>query len=357
MSTAILTPQTMKRAQPIITWAQRNGLFFALVILVIYFSTASSHFLTPSNSSVVLLQVSTVGIMAVPGAMLILSGYVDLSVGSVSGLAAVVFGALFQHHVPELLAFFLALGVGLGWGLMNGYLISYIGFSPIIITLGGLAGARGLAEIVTQGFTVFGFGPQFAFLGNGKILAIPVPVWIFAAVFLLGAYAWYQAPYGRHMTAIGADKLAARSLGIAVQRIPFVLYALSGLAAALAGLIVASQLDAGSETIGTGAELDVLTAILLGGVSFYGGRGSLFGVLWGVLFIGVLDNGLVQINISPFFSQFAVGVALGFAAALDVVYQRLDRIQIAEQAEEAADAPDEEPAEEAVLASGGGRQT
>jgi ribose/xylose/arabinose/galactoside ABC-type transport system permease subunit len=355
MTSAFLAPHAMKRVQAVISWAQRNGLFFALVILSIYFSTVSHHFLTASNISVVLLQVSVVGIMAIPGAMLVLSGYVDLSVGSVSGLTAVVFAWLFQVHTPELLAFVLALAAGTGWGVMNGYLISYLGFSPIIVTLGGLAGARGLAEIITQGYTVFGFGPQFAFLGNGKILSLPVPVWIFAVAFLLGAYAWYQAPYGRWMTGTGADRGAARSLGIPVQRIPFILYTLSGFAAALGGLIVASQLDAGSETIGTGAELDVLTAILLGGVSFYGGRGSLFGVLWGVLFIGVLANGLVQINISPFFSQFAVGIALVFAAALDVLYQRLDRVQLAEEAEAAPPTElEEDLLQDTLLPSQGG---
>src|SRR5438105_3506672 len=234
MTSALLAPHAMKRVQAVISWAQRNGLFFALVILSIYFSTVSHHFLAASSISVVLLQVSVVGIMAIPGAMLVLSGYVDLSVGSVSGLTAVVFAWLFQVHTPELLALFLALAAGTGWGVMNGYLISYLGFSPIIVTLGGLAGARGLAEVITQGYTVFGFGRQFAFLG-------------------------------------------------------------------------------------------------------------------------VLANGLVQINISPFFSQFAVGIALVFAAALDVLYQRLDRVQLAEEAEAAPPTElEEDLLQDTLLSSQGG---
>jgi ribose transport system permease protein len=135
------------------------------------------------------------------------------------------------------------------------------------------------------------------------------------------------------MTAIGADRVAARSLGIPVKRIPLVLYVASGFASALGGFILTSELDAASLSIGQGLELEVLTGILLGGVSFLGGRGSLFGVLVGVVFIGALDNGLVVINISPFFAGVATGAALVFAAGLDVFYQRLDQIQIAEAAE------------------------
>ncbi len=133
--------------------------------------------------------------------------------------------------------------------------------------------------------------------------------------------------------AIGAGRTAAQSLGVATRRIPFLLYGVSGLASALGGLILTSQLDAGSLSIGVGLELTVLSAILLGGVSFVGGRGSLFGVLLGVLFIGCLDNGLVQMNVGPYYQRAAVGAALCFAAALDVLYQRLDRIPVPDAAQ------------------------
>ena len=182
---------------------------------------------------------------------------------------------------------------------MNGVLISYLDFSPIIVTLGGFAGARGVAEAITHDTTQFGFGSKFAWLGNGEVVGIPVPAVIFLATFLVGAYVWYEMPVGRHMTAIGADKAAARSLGVGVRRIPLVLYAMSGLAAAAGGLIITSELDGASLSIGVGLELEVLTAILLGGVAFSGGRGSLWGVLFGVLFVGVLDNGLILLNVGP----------------------------------------------------------
>jgi ribose transport system permease protein len=239
-----------------------------------------------------------------------------------------VFGELVTQAVSPVVAFVAALGVGLGWGLATGYVVAYLGFSPIVVTLGGLAGARGLAEIISKGITKFGFGPDFAMLGNGDFLGIDTPVWLFLVVFLAGSYAWYQTPLGRHVTAVGAEPVAAHSLGVATKRIPFLLYGASGLASALGGLILTSQLDASSLSIGINLELSVLSAILLGGVSFMGGRGSLFGVLLGVLFIGALDNGLVQMNVGPYFQRAAVGLALVLAAALDVVYQRLDRIPV-----------------------------
>lgn len=310
----------------VLAWSRRNGLFFALVLLVAFFTIRSDRFLTVTNVKVILLQVSIVGIVAMPGAMLVLSGYVDLSVAGVAVMTSIVFGKFHAGGLPAWAAFAAALGIAGCWGLFNGVLIMYLGLSPIIVTLGGLAGGRGVAEVLSEGFATFDFGSSFAYLGNGQPLGVPFPIWLFLGAFLGGAYMWYLMPYGRHLTAIGADKVAAHSVGIRTQRLPFVAYILSGFAAGLGGLIVTSELDAASVSIGLGLELEVLTAILLGGVAFVGGRGSLFGVLFGVLFIGVLTNGLVVINVSEYWVNVAVGIALTFAAALDVLYQRLERL-------------------------------
>lgn len=310
------------------SWTQRNGVLVALLLLVAFFALANGRFLAVPNLKVILLQVAIVGIIAVPGAMLVLSGYVDLAVGSLAVLAAVVFGELVTAGTPPLLAAIIALGVGAGWNTVAGGAIAYLGYSPIIVSLAGLAGARGLAEFISGGQTKYGFGREFGQLGNGNLLGVSVPVWLFVAAFAVGMIVWYRMVYGRHMTAIGADAAAARSLGVAVRRIPHALYIASGLAAALGGLILTSQLDGSSLAIGQGMELEVLTAILLGGVSFMGGRGSLIGVLFGVLFIGVLENGLVLINISPFLKDIAIGTALAVAATLDVLQRRLERIPL-----------------------------
>jgi ribose/xylose/arabinose/galactoside ABC-type transport system permease subunit/ABC-type branched-subunit amino acid transport system ATPase component len=324
--------------------AQGGGLFVALVLLSLYFSASTGSFFTRSNILVVLEQVSVLGMVAVPGAMLLVSGNLDLSVGSVAGLSAASFGEFDKiFHWPTLLAAIGALAVGALWGTMNGALISYLGFSPVIVTLGGFAGAAGLAQTITSDATRSGFGNTFDNLGDGTVAGIPLPVIIFFAVFLVGAYVWYETRTGRHLIAIGANKDAATALGVESKRLPFVIYVLSGTAAALGGLILTAQLDGASVQIGVGLELQVLTAILLGGVAFNGGRGSLWGTLAGVLFIGVLDDGLILINVGPYVADLAVGAALVVAAALDVLYQRLEKVPVAETAEAEAletDSPD-----------------
>lgn len=309
---------------------QGGGLFVALILLGAYFSFANARFLTQSNILTVLLQVSVLGSVAVPGAMLLVSGMLDLSVGSVAGLSAACLGE-FDKILgwPLWLSIIGALVVGGLWGLMNGVLVAYLKFSPVIVTLGGYAGAAGLAQTITSDATRYGFGASFAVLGNGTVAGVPVPVIIFGVVFLIGVYVWYQTPVGRHLIAIGANRDAAEAVGVASRRLPCLIYVLSGLAAASGGLILTSQLDSASVQIGVGLELQVLTAILLGGVAFTGGRGSLWGTLAGILFIGVLDDGLTIINVGPYVANLAVGAALVVAAGLDVLYRRIERLPMA----------------------------
>jgi ribose transport system permease protein len=315
-----------------LTWAQQNGVFFGLVGMIILFSLLNLRFFTWSNATTILLQVAVIGVVAVPGGMLILSGYVDLSVGSVAVLASIVFGQAVHGGVPIGAAAIIGLAVGAAWGTLNAVLIALLDFSPIVVTLGGLAAARSIAEVISQGETQFGFGHTFDQLGNGTILGLGVPVWLFILIALIGAFLWNQTPLGRHMTAIGADRDAARAVGINTKRIPFWLYIASGLAAALSGLIVTAQLDGASLSIGQDMELSVLTAILLGGVSFVGGRGTLFGVITGLLFLGVLTNGLIVLDVNEFWQGVATGAALVIAAGLDVLYRRIERIPVPEEA-------------------------
>ncbi|MFL5925535.1 MAG: ABC transporter permease [Gaiellaceae bacterium] len=325
---------------------QSGGLLIALLVMGAIFTASSANFLTHRNLTVILLQVSIVGIVAIPQAMLVLSGYVDLSVGSVAVLAVAMFGEMAKvHHLSLALAIAIAIAVAAAWGLMNGILICYLDFSPIIVTLGGFVGARGLSDTITHDVTQFGFGGKFAWLGNGTVATIPVPAVIFLGLFVVGAYVWYEMPLGRHLTAIGADRSAARSLGVSTRLIPCIVYVCSGIAAGLGGLILTSELDGASPSIGIGLELQVLTAVLLGGVAFAGGRGSLWGVLFGILFIGVLNNGLILLNIGPYVVNLAVGAVLIAAAGADAFYQRLERIPVAAAEPEGVDAA----AQEAVV--------
>jgi len=302
-------------------------LVVALIGMGIYFTVTSDAFLTRSNLTVVLLQISILGMVAVPGAMLLVSGALDLSVGSVAGLGAACFGEFNKiFGLPLGWSIVLALAVGATWGLGNGILVSYFRCSPVIVTLAGYAGAAGVAQFITSDATRYSFGPAFAVLGTGVEFGLPVPVIIFAVVFIVGAYVWYRTPVGRHLIGIGANREAAKAVGVPVSRLPCIIYVLSGTAAAAGGLILTSQLDAASVLIGQGLELQVLTAILLGGVAFNGGRGSLWGTLAGILFIGVLNDGLVLINVGPYVASMCVGLALLVAAVLDVIYQHLESL-------------------------------
>ena len=320
-----------RRLRSIVGWAQRNGLFFALVLLVAFFATRSERYLTTTNLHIVFLQVAVVGIIAVPGAMLIMAGYVDLAIGSIAVLAGVVLGEL----------------VTIGWSALP----AAVAGAPGWTRLGSVDRIpRRLPRVLAGGGDPWRIGGRARRRGDPQQGVHQVRVWPGVSRGLAMANSWastrrsgssprssWAAPTrgirrrsAAIRIAIGAERNAAHSLGVATKRIPFLLYGASGLAAALGGLIVTSQLDASSLSIGINLELSVLSAILLGGVSFTGGRGSLFGVLLGVLFIGALDNGLIQMNVGPYFQRAAVGLALVLAAALDVLYQRLDRIPVPE---------------------------
>ena len=296
--------------QHTIGWLSRNGIFFALLLLVAYFSLASERFFSASNFEVVLVQTAIVGIVAIPGAMLVLSGYVDLSVGlgdcPLGDRLRVGVRLEREHraggdrralHRDRL-------------RILSATLIAIFGMSPIIVTLGGLAAARGVAEVVSRGETVFGFGTDFAWIGNGEFLDVRMPAWAFLAVVAVGAFVWYQSPYGRHMMAIGSNRDAAHSLGMRYAEDPVHPVRRLGFIVRMAGLLYASRLDGASLSIGDGMELQVLTAILLGGVAFTGGRGTLLGVVCGLLFVSVLTNGLAQLDVSSFWVNIALGTAL-----------------------------------------------
>lgn len=301
-----------------------SPLLVGLLLLVALFTGLSADFLTLDNLRVIGLQSAQLGIVAVGVALLVLCGHVDLSVGSTMGLCGVLAGYLMTSaDVSPLLAVLVALGAGATVGALNGVMCAYLGFSPIVVTLGMLTAVHGVTFLITSG-TVFGFGDGFGTLGNGSVAGIPVPVLIAAAVFALGAIFLTLAPGGRHVYAIGVNREAAYLAGIPVRRLPFVLFVLTGLLAALAGLIETARLDsAPASSLGVGFELNVLTAVLLGGIAFNGGRGNLLGVLAGVLFLGVLQNGLAIMNVPFAWQAIASGLALVLSIGLDSVTTKL----------------------------------
>lgn len=304
-------------ADRLLTALQRHPLLVLLVLVVGAFQLATGSFLDPANLRGVATDAAAVGITAVPLALLVISGYLDLSVGSTLALGGLVAGWLAGgHHQSLAVAVLGALVAGAAVGAVNGLLCCYVGLSPFIVTLGMLTAVRGLDQQLFP-LPLSGFGGGFAWLGGAGFAGLPMPVVIAAVVFAAGALFLACLPAGRHVFAIGVNREAAHLSGIDVRRSPFALFVITGAAAALAGAVKASVLDSVvSGTSGAGFELTVLTAVLLGGVALTGGSGSVFGVLLGVLFLGSLQNGLTLLGVPTFWQQIAQGLALVVGAAL-----------------------------------------
>jgi ribose transport system permease protein len=253
---------------------------------------------------------------------LAMAGKVDLSVGSVLALSGIVAGLCFPS-LGTAGGVAAALMLGLVVGLVNGALVAYVGMSPIIVTLGVLTLSRGLAQWLSPN-PLFGFPEDFGIIGYGSLGGVPILTWIMLAVLVVGIAMMYFRPIGRQAVAIGVNERAAFLVGIPVKPIVVMLYTMVSLAASLAGLMTIARINsAPSGTLGIGMELNVLTAVLLGGVPFSGGRGSLLRVALGVWLLGMLSNGLLLMNMPTEISLIVTGLVLVVAAALNVLRPRL----------------------------------
>ncbi len=316
------------RGAQLVALIGQRALYVGLAAIFVFFAAKSpTLFLTAGNFRDIALSSSILLIVAVPQALLVIMGYVDLSVGSMIGLSGVTAGLLINHGINPALAILVALAVGAVGGLLNGLLVSYANLSPIIVTLGSLQLFRGIAQLLTENPPA-DFGRGMSLLGRGLLFGLPVPVWIALIALGLGFAFLSGTPSGRHTYAIGVNKEAAFLSGIATKRLPLILFAVTGAAAALGGVLYAARLDAAPPgTLGVSFELDVLTAVLLGGIAFSGGRGTMAGVLVGVVFIGLLRNGMLLLNVSFFWQEIATGSALIIAAALDQLALRPLRLR------------------------------
>jgi ribose transport system permease protein len=311
----------------ILALGARHALLLGFVIMVVVFSIIRGDaFLSVGNLRNIMIQSSIVMVGAVPTSFLLIAGKVDLAIGSTLALGAVVSGLLVTSGAPSLLAIAAGVGVGAFIGVVIGFCVSYLGLSPIIVTLGMLAGGRGLAEALAPN-TLFGFGDVFDALGESGVAGIPWSVLIALIIVIGGAAVLYFTPTGRHIYALGVNQEAAYLSGIRVKPLVLGLYVLSGTMAALAGILLAARIDsAPAGNLGLGYELDVLTAVLLGGIAFDGGRGTIFGALLGVLFLAVLQDGMILQNVPTSYALWIKGLALVAAAGLDRITTRLNPV-------------------------------
>jgi ribose transport system permease protein len=291
--------------------------FIGLFLLSLVLAVTSTHFFTASNILNVLRQISVVAIVAVGMTYVIISGGIDLSVGSVLALTAVLSAVLMKQGVNMILAIFAGLLLGAFIGFINSQLItSRIGMPPFIATLATMGIARGLTMVVTGGVPIFGLPDSFGFFGGGYLLLIPVPIIIMLVIFAITHIHLTYMVGGVQLFAVGGNPEAARLSGINVNRVKTTAYIVSGITAAIAGVILASRLTSIEPLAGTGYELTAIAATVIGGASLFGGEGSLIGTLLGAMIMGVLSNGLNLLNVSTYWQQVVIGGAIAITVAI-----------------------------------------
>ena len=305
------------------------GVYAFLVFLVIFFSFVTKGFFSLTNIINIIRQIAIVGVAAFGEAFVVLIGGIDLSIGSIIGLSGVT-SAVLVRDVGMAVPLALLCGVLAGTlvGVVNGQIVARLKIPAIIATLGTYTIVRGISNLVAGGMSVFGMPESYKVLGRGYILFLPIPVVIMVCVIVVLYIVLNHTPFGRYVYAIGNNTNAARIAGIKIPRTKQIVFIISGTTAGIAGVILSSRLDCGQAVPVSNFELDVITAVLLGGISIMGGKGRLIVVLIGVLIMGVLENGLILMNVL-FYSQMVIkGPVLLLALGLDRLSQRsLERLE------------------------------
>nr|WP_275957931.1 ribose ABC transporter permease [Pseudomonas sp. dw_358] len=268
---------------------------------------ASDKFLTGANLENIARQVSINAIIAVGMTCVILTGGIDLSVGPVMALSGTLTTGLMVAGVPAPIAILIGLLIGVGFGIGNGIFVAYLKMPPIIVTLATMGIARGLGLMYTDGYPISGMPDWFAWFGRGTLFGIQVPILIMLATYFLAWVLLQQTRIGRYIYAIGGNEEAVRLSGVRAPRFKLLVYCISGLTAAVAGLVLSSRLMSGQPNAGVGFELDAIAAVVLGGASIAGGRGVIVGTLVGAMLLGVLNNGLNMLGVSPYVQSVIKG--------------------------------------------------
>lgn len=302
---------------------KKYAIVVVLLLLCLFFSLTTSSFLTVKNLLNVVRQVSIIGIVAVGMTFVLLTGGINLAVGSWLAVTGVIASTLMvNYHVEPILSMLAGVAAVVVLGLLTGVLIENFELPSMIATLGMMTAARGLAFIVTGGLPIYSLPESYVALGQGYLWGIPVPVLFMCVAFLFGWFILEQTSQGRYFYAMGGNHEAARLAGINIRRMTLLTYSISGLLCGIAGVILMFRINSGQPTAGQGMEMDVITATVLGGVSLSGGEGKIFGVLIGCLIIGVLSNGLIIMNVGEYYQMVVKGLVLVLAVGLDKFGQR-----------------------------------
>ena len=286
------------------------------IILFVFFSIRADAFLTVDNLVNIGRQIAPTVVVATLMTFVITTGAIDLSVGAIVGLSASVLGLMAKTGNP-LLALAATLAVGAGIGLINGYLTAYGKLQSFIVTLAALIAVRGVALLITQGYSTPIEVNWLLVIGQGQFLGLYTPTWIAIATVLVGWYVFTQTRFGRYVVAVGSNAEALRRSGVDIRRLQMWALVLTGLVAAVAGVLVSTRLASGSSNSGTSFELEVITAVVLGGTSLMGGRGSVVGSMIGAMTLGVIANGLVLLQVDVYWVPITQGIILIVAILLN----------------------------------------
>jgi ribose/xylose/arabinose/galactoside ABC-type transport system permease subunit len=327
------------RQTDILAVFSRFGAFVFLVVLCVIFAILEPAFLKPTNIFNVLRQVSIYGLLAIGMTFVILTAGIDLSVGSLLALAGLVAAAVEKggtglltgagtgegagYGLPAAIS--AAIVVGVLGGTLQGLAISKLKVPPFIVTLGGLSAFRGGALLFSGGQPISAFRETYRFWGQGLIGPVPVPVIIFLSFAIIAFIILRYSKYGRHIYAVGGNKEAARLSGLNVDRLILSVYVITGFFAGLSGFLLSSRLNSAEQVAGVGYELTVIAGVVIGGTSLFGGEGSIFGTVVGIVLIGVLANGLTLMNVSSYYQQIIVGLIIVFAVFFDQIVKRRRR--------------------------------
>lgn len=293
--------------------------FIGLILLIVVISIMNSAFLDLSNLLNLLRQVSINGLIAFGITFVILTGGIDLSVGSILALSSAFTAILITSGLDPIVALIVGVLGGFLLGVFNGVLVTFGSMAPFIATLATMTIFRGLTLVVTDGNPITNLGDSYMFqlFGKGYFFGIPVPAVTMIIVFIILAIILQKTTFGRHTYAIGGNEVASKISGIKVNRVKILIYGISGLMSALAGAILTSRLNSAQPTAGTSYELDAIAAVVLGGTSLTGGKGRIVGTFIGVLIIGVLNNGLNLLGVSSFYQQVVKGIVILIAVLID----------------------------------------
>ena len=300
------------------------SLYILLLVLIIVVSVLNTNFLSAQNIKNIFQQVSINGILAVGMTFVIITGGIDLSVGSLLGFSGVIAASLVSGGGNPLLAVLAGIAAGLVFGVVNGVLVSYAKIVPFIVTLGMLSIARGFTNVYTHGSPIIKLNKAFTALGQSSFLGIGLPVWIFVCMLLVGYVLLHTTKLGRYTLAVGGNESAAKTSGINTAKIKMFAYTFTGFCYGLAGILMTAKTNAGAPNAGTGYELDAIAAAIIGGTSPSGGKGSIFGTLLGVLIFGIIQNALDILNVSSYIQQVIKGLIIIGAVWADKANRRFE---------------------------------